>query len=276
MKYFSLLISIYLISSFTINAQTINSEEKNTFSIEKNIQYQKGNSYTNERCVLDVYYPNSKTDLPIIIFFHGGGLKRGEKYIPEYLKDKEIIVVSVNYRFYPNVKVREIINDAVVAVKWVYDNINKYGGNKNKIFLSGHSAGGYLVSMIGLDNTYLEGVGLNPDLIAGLIPLSGQVITHSTEREDKEISANQPIIDEMAPMFYAKKNTPPYIMITGDRNLELRGRYEENALMYRMMKLNGNENTELYELQGYGHMTVDAAIPIVFRRINEIIKTDTK
>ena len=80
----------------------------------------------------------------------------------------------------------------------------------------------------------------------------------------------------MAPMFYAKKNTPPYIMITGDRNLELRGRYEENALMYRMMKLNGNENTELYELQGYGHMTVDAAIPIVFRRINEIIKTDTK
>ena len=59
-------------------------------------------------------------------------------------------------------------------------------------------------------------------------------------------------------------------MITGDRELELLGRYEENAYMNRMMKLVGNKNTELYELQGYCHNMVYPAAPILLRRIKEI------
>lgn len=274
MKYWMLSILTFILTSCSIYAQKIYNKEKTIFSLEENISYKKGDSYTNERCVLDVHFPKSKKNLPTLVFFHGGGLKRGDKYIPEYFKDKEIIVVSVNYRFYPKVKVNQIIQDAAFAVKWVYDNVNKYGGDKKKIFLSGHSAGGYLISMLGLDQTYLENVELNPALIAGLIPLSGHTITHMTEREDKGIKETQPVIDKMAPLFYVKKDTPPYIMITGDRNLELLGRYEENAYMFRMMKINGNLNTELYELQGYGHMMVDPAAPILFRRINELINSN--
>ena len=41
-----------------------------------------------------------------------------------------------NYRFIQKVKVNQIIQDAAFAVKWVYDNVNKYGGDKKKIFLS--------------------------------------------------------------------------------------------------------------------------------------------
>ena len=93
-----------------------------------------------------------------------------------------------------------------------------------------------------------------------------------TEREDKGIEGTRPVIDRWL-HFYVKKDTPPYIMITGDRNLELLGRYEENAYMLRMMKINGNLNTELYELQGYGHMMVDPAAPILFR-INELINSN--
>ena len=274
MKYWMLSILTFILTSCSIYAQKIYNKEKTIFSLEENISYKKGDSYTNERWVLDVHFPKSKKNLPTLVFFHGGGLKRGDKYIPEYFKDKEIIVVSVNYRFYPKVKVNQIIQDAGFAVKWVYDNVNKYGGDKKKIFLSGHSAGGYLISMLGLDQTYLENVELNPALIAGLIPLSGHTITHMTEREDKGIKGTRPVIDKMAPLFYVKKDTPPYIMITGDRNLELLGRYEENAYMFRMMKINGNLNTELYELQGYGHMMVDPAAPILFRRINELINSN--
>lgn len=46
---------------------------------------------------------------------------------------------------------------------------------------------------------------------------------------------------------------PPLILITGDRELELLGRYEENAYMWRMMKLVGHEDTYLYEIGGHGH-----------------------
>ena len=270
MKNFIFLFTFLAISFQSNYSQSEKHEQKNKYSIEKNISYFKGDEYTNKRCVLDVYFPKSNENLPTLIYFHGGGLKRGNKYIPEYLKEKGIIVVAVNYRFYPEVSVKEIIHDGAMAVKWVYDHIIDYGGNQNKIFLSGHSAGGYIISMLGLDESYLSNVGLNPRQIAGLIPLSGHTITHMTAREEIGIGPKQPIIDKMAPIYHVKENTPPYIMITGDRELELLGRYEENAYMQRMMRISGNKKTELYEIQGYGHMMVYPAIPILLRKIKEI------
>ena len=270
MKHLLLSIALFIASFQLLNAQSKIINQKTSYTFEQNIPYQKGDEYILERCVLDVYSPESKEDLPVLIYFHGGGLKRGNKYIPEYLKEKGIIVVAVNYRFFPEVSVKEIIGDAAISVKWVYDHITKYGGNPNKIFLSGHSAGGYIISMLGLDASYLRSVGLDPNQIAGLIPLSGHTITHMTAREEMGIGPLQPTIDQMAPLYHVKENTPPYIMITGDRELELLGRYEENAYMYRMMKLSSNEKTELYELQGYGHMMVYPALPILLEKIKEI------
>ena len=270
MKNFIFLFTFLSISSQSIYAQSENEEQKTKYSFEENISYLKGNEYVNKRCVLDIYFPESNEKLSTLIYFHGGGLKRGNKYIPEYLKEKGIIVVTVNYRFYPEVSVKEIISDGAAAVKWVHDNISDYGGTQDKIFLSGHSAGGYIISMLGLDTSYLENEGINPNIIAGLIPLSGHTITHMTAREEIGIGPIQPTIDKMAPLYHVKENTPPYIMITGDRELELLGRYEENAYMHRMMKISGNKNTELYELQGYGHMMVYPAIPILLRKIKEI------
>ena len=270
MKHLLLSIALFIASFQLLNAQSKITNQKTSYTFEQNIPYQKGDEYILERCVLDVYSPESKEDLPVLIYFHGGGLKRGNKYIPEYLKEKGIIVVAVNYRFFPEVSVKEIIGDAAISVKWVFDHITKYGGNPNKIFLSGHSAGGYIISMLGLDASYLMSVGLDPNQIAGLIPLSGHTITHMTAREEMGIGPLQPIIDQMAPLFHVKENTPPYIMITGDRELELLGRYEENAYMHRMMKLSSNKKTELYELQGYGHMMVYPALPILLEKIKEI------
>ncbi|MDE5887017.1 MAG: alpha/beta hydrolase [Muribaculaceae bacterium] len=56
----------------------------------------------------------------------------------------------------PDVSVSECINDAAEAVKWVMENISEYGGDPSKIFVSGHSAGGFLTSMIGLDKSRLS------------------------------------------------------------------------------------------------------------------------
>lgn len=270
MKKFLFLITIFTISFQSIYSQSEDHKQKNNYSFKENIPYLKGDEYVTKRCVLDVYFPNSKEHLPTLVYFHGGGLKRGNKYIPEYLKEKGIIVVTVNYRFYPKVSVKEIISDAAVAVKWVYDHISNYGGSQDKIFLSGHSAGGYIISMLGLDASYLKNEGLSPNQIAGLIPLSGHTITHMTAREEMGIGQLQPTIDEMAPLYHVKEDTPPYIMITGDRELELLGRYEENAYMHRMMKISGNKKTELHELQGYGHMMVYPAVPILLKKIMEI------
>ena len=264
-------LSIFLFISFFSFAQKDSKTQLDiTYLLEQNINYRIGNSYINSRCVLDIYYPKNTKNYSTVVYFHGGALKQGNKYIPEYLKNKGLGVVAVNYRFYPDVSTSTVLDDTAKAVKWVYDNIEKYGGSKSLIFLSGHSAGGYISSMLGLDKSYLNKYDIDPNTLAGLIPLSGHTITHMTVREEMGIPITKPFVDNMSPLFHIGPDTPPYIMITGDRELELLGRYEENAYMQRMMLVVGNEKSELYEIEGYGHNMVYPSLPILLKRVNEI------
>jgi hypothetical protein len=264
-------LSIFLFISFFSFAQNDSKTQLDiSYLLEQNINYRVGNSYINSRCVLDIYVPKNTKNYSTIVYFHGGALKQGNKYIPEYLKNKGLGVVAVNYRFYPDVSTSAVLDDTAKAVKWVYDNIEKYGGSKSLIFLSGHSAGGYISSMLGLDKSYLNKYDIDPNTLAGLIPLSGHTITHMTVREEMGIPITKPFVDNMSPLFHIGPDTPPYIMITGDRELELLGRYEENAYMQRMMLVVGNEKSELYEIEGYGHNMVYPSIPILLKRVNEI------
>ena len=264
-------LSIFLFISFFSFAQNDSKTQLDiTYLLEQNINYRVGNSYINSRCVLDIYVPKNTKNYSTIVYFHGGALKQGNKYIPEYLKNKGLGVVAVNYRFYPDVSTSTVLDDTAKAVKWVYDNIEKYGGSKSLIFLSGHSAGGYISSMLGLDKSYLNKYDIDPNTLAGLIPLSGHTITHMTVREEMGIPITKPFVDNMSPLFHIGPDTPPYIMITGDRELELLGRYEENAYMQRMMLVVGNEKSELYEIEGYGHNMVYPSLPILLKRVNEI------
>lgn len=228
--------------------------------------------YIKERCVLDLYYPTNIKNFPTIVWFHGGGLTGGEKEIPDALKEKGFAVVGVNYRLSPKVKAPAYIEDAAAAAAWVFKNIKNYGGDTSLIFVSGYSAGGYLVKMIGLDKKWLAVHNIDANKIAGLISLSGQAITHFTIREERGIPGTQPIIDELAPLYHVSKNAPPLILITGDRELELLGRYEENAYLMRMMNLNGHLKTKLYELDGYDHGMTEPAFPLMIKEIKRILK----
>lgn len=237
------------------------------------IPYRKiENAYASERCKLDIYYPEDTTGCPVVVWFHGGGLTQGSKSFPWKLKEKQMVLVAVNYRLLPEVEIGECIDDAAAAVAWVFREIGKYGGDKKKIFISGHSAGGYLTAMIGLDKRWLAEYGTDADSIAGLIPFSGQMISHFAYREMKGIGNLQPLIDEYAPLFHVRKDAPPLMLITGDRNIELFGRYEENAYMWRMMKLTGHAETCLYEIDGHGHGSmVEPAYHILEYHIKKIL-----
>lgn len=241
------------------------------FTTHKEIPY----SSESQRCTMDIYHPVDTTcRLPVVIWFHGGGLTGGEKAIPSQLKTGEYIVVAAGYRLIPDVTVDDCIDDAAAATAWVIDNISHLGGNAEQIFISGHSAGGYLTSMIGLDKKRLGKYGKDADTLAGLIPFSGQMITHFAHRDKKGLSPLTPTIDESAPLYHVRKDAPPYIMITGDRELELYGRYEENAYMWRMMGLTGHPYVRIYELDGYNHGDMVApAFHILKHHITEILKS---
>ena len=265
------LILILLFVNTVLSSQEFNYELLNDINYRSEKE-NKENQYIADRCNLDIYYPTNKDDFATVIFFHGGGLKRVNKYIPEFLKNKEIAIVSPNYRLNPKVKAPTYIDDAAASVAWVFDNIEKYGGNKSLIFVSGSSAGGYLTSMIGLDKSYLKRYDVDANDIAGLIPLTGHAITHFTVRDEMGIKRTLPVIDKYAPLFHVRDDAPPILLITGNRELEMLGRYEENAYLYRMLKVLGHQNVELMELDGYGHGIGYPSMPILLKKVNSLTK----
>jgi acetyl esterase/lipase len=220
----------------------------------------------NQRCRLDVYAPATKKPFSTVIWFHGGGLTQGERSIPLPLRNQGIAVVSANYRLSPRVHSPVFIQDAAAAIAWTFQHIADFGGDPQRIFVSGHSAGAYLALMCGLDKQWLGKHGVDADRIAGLIPLSPQVITHFTIRDERGIQETQPIIDEFAPLFHVRKNAPRILLITGDRDKELMGRYEECAYFWRMMKLSGHKQTVLHELDGFDHGKMpEPAFPLLLK-----------
>jgi acetyl esterase/lipase len=235
-------------------------------SLENTTAYQK------KMCFLDVYYPEVKTKVPVIVWFHGGGLTAGVREIPEALKNKGYVIVGVGYRLSPKVKGAVCITDAAAAIAWVFKNIDRYNGDVNSIFISGHSAGGYLALMTVMNKEFLNKYNIDTNKIAGLVPFSGHTITHFTIRAERGILGEQPIVDEFAPLYYVRKDTPPTLLITGDRELEMLGRYEENAYFYRMMKVVGHEDITLYEMNGYGHDMTYPAFPLLLNFVQNKTK----
>ncbi len=257
MKIYKLLL-ILLLFATTTNAQKKEFKDTLVYQIDKDLVYrdvkaEKLDDYAIKNCQLDIYYPAYKKSFATIVWFHGGSLTGGKKEIPDELLKKGYAVVGVEYRKNPIVKCPVYIEDAAAAVAWVFKNIERYGGNVNKIYLSGHSAGGYLDLMVAMDKKWLAVYGIDASRIAGLLPLSPQVITHFKIRSERGIPDTQAVVDEFAPIYHVRKDLPPIVIITGDRELEMLGRYEENAYFVRMMKLVGHQQTKLFELDGFGH-----------------------
>jgi len=215
--------------------------------------------YQREMCRLDVYYPENRAGFATLVWIHGGGLYGGTRKIYPQLKDQGMAVVSIGYRLHPKVTCPAYLQDVAAGVAWTFQNIKQYGGDPDKIVVAGGSAGAYLASMIGLDKRWLAAHNIDANRIAGLAALSGHMITHLTVRKEQGIAETQPVIDQYAPLSHLRADAPPILLITGDRELEMLGRYEENAYMMRMLKLVGHKNVTLYELQGYDHGSVHFA-----------------
>jgi len=134
------------------------------------------------------YYSNSTQKRPVIVYVHGGGWSIGDK--EQQLENKlalfyasNYIFVTINYRLSPFPF--EINNpdrlqfpthnyDVAKAIKWVYDNIGNYGGEKDKIALIGHSAGAHLVALTGTNSLFLENEGLSLSNIKGVAVIDTQ------------------------------------------------------------------------------------------------------
>ncbi len=222
--------------------------------------------YGAQRCRLDVYLPKGKSDFPTLIWFHGGGLKNGDKsrllpndsvktaLIAESLARSGIAVIAPNYRLSPQVHFPAYIQDAAKAVSWAKKNMGSHGADANRFYIGGHSAGAYLALMLAMDTAYLESEGIKPIDIAGIVSVSSQTMTHYTVREEQGIGKHTITADKAAPIYFARKSTPPILLLYADNDSPARA--EENELFFAVMRDAGCKNISSLEIKDRNHGTI--------------------
>jgi arylformamidase len=141
--------------------------------------------------VLDVWRAkDAKGPVPLVVFVHGGGWKRGSKdnatgrFKPEHYPAQGYVFASINYRLVSAATVEQQAADVASAVKALVDRADTLGIDRRRIVLMGHSAGAHLVALVGTDERYLKGAGLSFADIAGVIPIDGAAYDVPAQMKD--------------------------------------------------------------------------------------------
>lgn len=186
---------------------------------------------------LDLYLPDAES-FPVLVYFHGGGLERGDKanaVFYEELQQKGIAVISANYRMYPEAAYPDFLKDAATVVAWAYRHMGEYGSVKG-VFVGGSSAGGYITQMLCFDKKYLMLHNIDADAISGYIMDAGQPTTHFNVLKERGIDSRRVIVDEAAPLYHvaAGRNYPPMQIIVSDHDME--NRLEQTQLLVSTLR----------------------------------------
>jgi acetyl esterase/lipase len=130
-----------------------------------------------ERQVLDVYSPKAAKNAPVVFWIHGGGWQAGDKkevqLKPEAFTAADLVFVAPNYRLLPSVEMGDIIRDVTKALAWTHAHAAEYGGDPNRVFVMGHSAGAQLAALVCTDDRYLKAEKLTFAFIKGCVPVDG-------------------------------------------------------------------------------------------------------
>lgn len=125
----------------------------------------------------DVYIPDGAKNAPVVIMVHGGAWTYGNKqsaigeFQSAFFNKQGFIYIAINYRLAPSHPFPAQIEDAAAAIAYFHEHVAEYGGDPDKIFLMGHSAGGHIAALVAIDPQYLEAEGLSTDVIKGVVPL---------------------------------------------------------------------------------------------------------
>lgn len=220
----------------------------------------------NPRHQLDIYQPADSalaaTPRPVVVFFYGGAWQEGSRsdylFVAEALTQRGYVVVVPDYRVYPEVKYPEFLRDGAAAVAWAATYANRYGGDRSRIFLMGHSSGAHIAAMLALDNTYLDAQKVPRTSLKGLIGLAGPYdFLPLTEPNVIALFASEANLVLTQPIYYAStvagKTSPPVLLLHGIDDKRV---YPKNSInLARELRAQGVK-VELDLLPGISHAEV--------------------
>ena len=250
---------------FAVPAATAYAEQVLSLSkiASQQVSYQADIAYGKElRHQLDIYGGHTAKNLPILIFWHGGRWRAGYKewngFMAITTAKLPAILVSPRYGLSPDYKFPVPLHDCLLALSWVYENIKRYGGDPQRIYLAGHSAGGHLAALTTLRRDLYDQFKLPMDAVKGCLPLSGtmnfafkEVLVGSEEEQIRNILLAEPQQDIAAsPLHHVSNNTTPFYLTCGENDFPRV--ISTNQAMHATLKTNGCA-VELHEVAGADH-----------------------
>lgn len=199
--------------------------------------------------------PKGKRDVPLLIFFHGGGMTGGGREVPDGVFDGEFAVAEPRYRLSPAAKAPAQIEDAARCIAWCFAHADDFSIDRKKIFIGGMSAGAYLAAIAVMNPVFLKPYGLHYRQVAGLALISGQMTTHFRVKADlgRGNGPYNPLVDEYAPLRNLAPDLPPVLMVTGGSGYDIPARPEENAFMAASLRAIGHPFVRCYSLPDHTH-----------------------
>ncbi len=169
---------------------------------------------------LDVYVPEAPAaPRPLVVFWYGGRWTHGDKgdykFVGAALASLGYVAVLPNYRHYPEVKLEGFMEDAARAALWAHDHAAEFGGDPERFYLMGHSAGAHIAALVTLDQRYFRAAGRVPP-IAGLIGLSGPYdFLPLTDADLQDMFGPPERYADSQPIHFVRPDAPPALLVQG-------------------------------------------------------------
>lgn len=216
---------------------------------------------------LDVYtQQNPRGNMPVAMFIYGGGWSRGERWEYEFvgraLAARGFVTVVPDYRMVPEVTYPAFLYDGAVAIKWIEDNIAAFGGDPNKLFLAGHSAGAYNAVMLGLEPAFMRDAGASVP-VRGVAGLAGPYDFYPFEfNEVVAAFGGAPNPEGTQPVKIVTETAPPMFLASGMSDPIVRP-INTTTLAARLREYNVPVDERYYD--GIGHMEIVTSIGAMLR-----------
>jgi len=216
---------------------------------------------------LDIYMPRDlKAPAPVLLFFYGGSWQTGDKnmypFLGEAFASKGIVTVVVDYGLYPEVSFPAFVKDGALAFRFLLDEVAKYGGDPSRTFLSGHSAGAHIVTLLANDFSYLNAIGVDPARIRGVIGISGPYDFLPLKDHALIALFGGDNVVETQPINFVDGKRAPTLLITGKNDDTVRPR--NSVRMAAKLESFGNE-VRVIQYDGIGHIDIIASLARGFR-----------
>jgi len=195
-------------------------------------------AYGSDRAQKIDLFKTAKSNAPVVVFIHGGYWHSLDKsdfsYISRSFVEDGLNFAAINYRLAPAVTMQDIVSDVQSALLWLYRNLAKHDCDRERIFVTGSSAGGHLTALS--VSTDWEKLGGPRDLIKGGCALSGLYDLEPIRLSylNKSVKLNVGSADRFSPINTIPSEAPHLLLaVGGDESSEFHRQQETYARAWR-------------------------------------------